>query len=223
MYAAAGGASLASRQARQKQRQNKQKQKLTNKATDLVAKTPQQKHFQNYTDNAIPRLSRVERGALKPPTLSQHERRHSASNYHLKESPKRGGIRESPSICIPVQKELQLPHTQSNLIQQHIHLPLQSTPSLQSQLPQITIPAGDGKLERRCSFIRQVEEMEKGQAQGILDKCNHICNFEVKKEAWEGSNIYTEYEKDVFGSLDYPFSEVNELGSHGAWHSLNGI
>ncbi|VEN62125.1 unnamed protein product [Callosobruchus maculatus] len=131
------------------------------------------------------------------------------------EPPKRGGIRESPSICIPVQKELQLPHTHSNLIQQHIHLPLQSTPSLQSQLPQITLPTGDGKLERRCSFIRQVEEMEKGQEQGILDKCNHICNFEIKKEEWEGSNFYTEYEKDFFGSMDYPFSECSQ--GRAAW------
>lgn len=204
MYAAAGGASLASRQARQKQRQNKQKQKLQNKATDLVAKQPQPKQFQNYTDPAVPRLSRVERGALKPP--QPNERRHSTSHYHLKELHHKSRIRESPSISIPVQNK-ELPPTPATLVQQN-HLPVHSTPSLQSQLPQIFIPEGDGKLERRCSFVRQVEEMEKCQEQGLLDRCNHICNFEIKKENWENTNFYTEYDRDAFGSLDYPFSEV---------------
>ncbi|KAG5876993.1 hypothetical protein JTB14_008504 [Gonioctena quinquepunctata] len=206
MYAAAGGASLASRQARQKQRQTKQKQQKQNKATDLIAKQPQAKQFQNYTDPAVPRLSRVERGALKPPT--QNERRHSTSNYHLKEPHHRARIRESPSISIPVQNSQihPQPPTPGTLIQ-HNHLPLLSTPSLQSQLPQIFIPE-DGNLERRCSFVRQVEEMEKGQEQSLLDKCNHICNFEIKDKQWENTNFYTDYDRDAFGSLEYPFSEV---------------
>ncbi|KAJ8929800.1 hypothetical protein NQ314_017397 [Rhamnusium bicolor] len=209
MYAAAGGASLASRQARQKQRQNKQKQQKQNKATDLLTKPPQAKHFQNYTDSAVPRLSRVERGALKPP-ITQNERRHSTSNYHLKEPHQRARIRESPSISIPVVQHNQIPQplTPGTLVQQN-HLPLHSTPSLQSQLPQIFIPEGEGKLERRCSFVRQVEEMEKCHEQGLLDRCNHICNFEIKDKQWETTaNFYTDYDRDAFGSLDYPFSEV---------------
>ncbi|KAJ8923199.1 hypothetical protein NQ315_001753 [Exocentrus adspersus] len=203
MYAAAGGASLASRQARQKQRQKKQQQKQ-NKATDLVSKQPQAKQFQNYTDPAVPRLSRVERGTLKPPT--QHERRHSTSNYHLKEPHQRARIRESPSISIPVVQNNQLPQplTPGTLVQEN-HVPIHSTPSLQSQLPQIFIPEGEGKLERRCSFVRQVEEMEKCQEQGLLDRCNHICNFEIKDTT---ANFYTEYDRDALGSLEYPFSEV---------------
>ncbi|KAJ8957445.1 hypothetical protein NQ318_004925 [Aromia moschata] len=215
MYAAAGGASLASRQARQKQRQNKQKQQKQNKATEL-SRQPQTKQFQNYTDPAVPRLSRVERGALKPP--AQHERRHSTSNYHLKEPQQRARIRESPSISIPVVQTNQAgqPLTPGTLVQ-HNHLPLHSTPSLQSQLPQILIPEGEGKLERRCSFVRQVEEMEKCQEQGLLDRCNHICNFEIKEKQWEANaGFYTDYDKDTFGSQDYPFSEVNVV--HGVGH-----
>lgn len=211
MYAAAGGASLASRQARQKQRQNKQKQKQQqSKAAELIAKAPQAKQFQNYTDPAVPRLSRVERGTLKPPSqIGQHERRHSTSNYHLKEPHHRAKIRESPSISIPVQPS-QLPPqppTPGTLVQQN-HLPVHSTPSLQSQLPQIFIPEGDGKLERRCSFVRQVEEMEKNQEQGLLDRCNHICNFEIKDNKQWDNTYYTSFDQDAFGSLDYPFSEV---------------
>lgn len=208
MYAAAGGASLASRQARQKQRQNKQKQQKQNKATELISKQPQAKQFQNYTDPAVPRLSRVERGTLKPP--APHERRHSTSNYHLKEPHQRARIRESPSISIPVVQNNQTPQplAPGSLGQQN-HLPVHSTPSLQTQLPQIFIPEGEGKLERRCSFVRQVEEMEKCQEQGLLDRCNHICNFEIKERQWDTTtNFYTDYDKDAFGSLDYPFSEV---------------
>lgn len=201
MYAAAGGASLASRQARQKQKQNKQKQQKQNKATELASRPPQAKQFQNYTDPLVPRLSRVERGTLKP--TPQNERRHSASNYHLKEPHHRSKIRESPSISIPVQNTptTALPHSP-----QHQHLPLFSTPSLQSQLPQIFIPE-DGNLERRCSFVRQVEEMEKHQEQGLLDNCNHICNFEFKERPWD-NKFYSEFDRDAFGSLEYPFSEV---------------
>lgn len=55
--------------------------------------------------------------------------------------------------------------------------------------------------------MRQVEEMEKCQEGGVLDKCNHFCNFEIKDAGWDVSpGAYTEY--DAFGSLDYPFSEV---------------
>lgn len=209
MYAAAGGASLASRQARQKQRQNKKAQLLKNqKATDLGLKPPQSKQFHNYTDQGVPKLSRVERNALRPPP--PHERRHSTSNYHLKE-PSKARIRESPSICIPVQNHLNQkepqPLTPCTLVQNH--LPIPQSPSIQSQLPQIFIPEGDKGLERRCSFVRQVEEMEKSQQGGVLDRCNHICNFEIKDKGWDNNPaFYSEYDRSAFGSLDYPFSEV---------------
>lgn len=210
MYAAAGGASLASRQARQKQRQNKKAQALKNQTPkELVAKPPQSKYFQNYTDPNVPRLSRVERNALRPPP--PQERRHSTSNY-LKETSK-ARIRESPSICIPVQnhltqKEPSQPLTPCTLVQNHLSIP--KSPSIQSQLPQICIPEGDKSLERRCSFVRQVEEMEKCPEGGVLDKCNHFCNFEIKDKGWENETaFFSEYDRSIFGSMEYPFSEVN--------------
>lgn len=196
MYAAAGGASLASRQARQKQKQ-KQLQALKNQK-ELKAHQPKQYH--NYTDDvaiAAPKLSRVERGALRPPP-GPHDRRHSASNYHLKEPPPKSRLKESPSICIPVQSHIKCTVPDSQLL---------SSPSL--QLPQILIPEGEGALERRCSFVRQVEEMEKCQEGGLLDRCNHLCNFEIKDRIWESK--YGDLDREVFGSLDYPFSEVNML------------
>lgn len=189
MYAAAGGASLASRQARQRQKQQKQQQLKNQK--EIKPHPPKQYH--NYTDDAIgqPKLSRVERGALRPPQ-APHERRHSASNYHLKEPPK-SRIRESPSISIPVQ-------SRPSLVENHV---VSASPSL--QLPQIFIPPeGGGGLERRCSFVRQVEEMEKCPEGGLLDKY-HLCNFEIKDRIWD--NKY-EFDRDMYGSLDYPFSEV---------------
>ncbi|KAL3272395.1 hypothetical protein HHI36_013872 [Cryptolaemus montrouzieri] len=57
MYAAAGGASLASRQARQRQRQNKQKtQRLHQAKAQNVPefKNIAAKHFHNYTDSPEP-------------------------------------------------------------------------------------------------------------------------------------------------------------------------
>ncbi|RZB39312.1 hypothetical protein BDFB_010653 [Asbolus verrucosus] len=197
MYAAAGGASLASRQARQRQRQNKKLQQLKNQKE---LKPHPAKQYHNYTDDAAgPKLPRVERGTLRPPQTA-HERRHSASNYHLKEPP-RSRLKESPSISIPVQRSH--PQPPCTLVENHVL----STPSL--QLPQILIPEGDGGLERRCSFVRQVEEMEKCQEGGLLDRCNHLCNFEIKDKVWETN--YGDFDKDVFGSLDYPFSEVIAL------------
>lgn len=195
MYAAAGGASLASRQARQKQRQQKTKQLKAQK--DAAPKAPQAKQFHNYTDAAAPRLSRVERGVLKPP--SQNERRHSTSNY-LKEPLAKARIRESPSICIPVHPVHASSHhwpqlPQLPLVQNHVET-----------LPQIFVPE-DGKLERRCSFVRQVEEVGKKE-EDVLDRCHHICNFEIKDKQWEANaQLYLD-ERDLFGSLDYPFSEV---------------
>lgn len=209
MYAAAGGASLASRQARQKQRQNKKAQLQKNqKPSDLLQRPQQKTQFHNYTDHGMPKLSRVERNALRPPIVN--DRRHSTFNY-LKE-PSRARIRESPSICIPVQnhlnqKEPAQPLTPCTLVQNT--LPIPHSPSIQSQLPQITIPEGDKSLERRCSFVRQVEEMEKSQEGGVLDRCNHICNFEIQEKSWDKNPaFYAEYDRSVFGSLDYPFSEV---------------
>uniref|UniRef100_A0AAR5QDT4 Uncharacterized protein n=1 Tax=Dendroctonus ponderosae TaxID=77166 RepID=A0AAR5QDT4_DENPD len=209
MYAAAGGASLASRQARQKQRQQKTKQLKAQK--DLAPKPPQAKQFHNYTDAAVPRLSRVERGVLKPP--SQNERRHSTSNY-LKEPHAKARIRESPSICIPVHPIHasshhlpQLPLSPTTLVQEN-HVENQSTLSLHNQLPQIFVPE-DGKLERRCSFVRQVEEVGKKE-EDVLDRCHHICNFEIKDKQWEANTQFYLDERDLFGSLDYPFSECSQ-------------
>lgn len=194
MYAAAGGASLASRQARNRQRQNKKQQQLKSH-TEL--KPHQAKQYHNYTDDAIvpPKLSRVERGTLRPPATPQ-ERRHSSSHYHLKEPAPKHRLRESPSISIPVQSH---PPPASTLVENHVL----SSPTL----PQILMPEDGGGLERRCSFVRQVEEMEKCHEGGLLDRCNHLCNFEIKDKAWE-THYTGELDKDVFGSLDYPFSEV---------------
>ncbi|XP_030745402.1 uncharacterized protein LOC115874391 [Sitophilus oryzae] len=208
MYAAAGGASLASRQARQKQRQQKSKQlKNAQKASEFPPKTPQAKQFHNYTDPAVPRLSRVERGALKPP--GANERRHSTSNY-LKEPQARARIRESPSISIPVQSSQnlpQLPLSPTTLVQ-HNHV--ESTYSLQGgQLPQIFVP-DDAPPERRCSFVRQVEEVGKKE-EDVLDRCHHLCNFEIRDGPWEThTQYYTDLEKEMYGSLDYPFSECSQ-------------
>ncbi|XP_066262727.1 uncharacterized protein [Euwallacea similis] len=208
MYAAAGGASLASRQARQKQRLQKTKQLKA--AKDLTPKPPHAKHFHNYTTDTVaaPRLSRVERGVLRPP--AQNERRHSTSNY-LKDPHPKARIHESPSICIPVQPLRasthhlhQLPLSPSTLVQEN-HVETQLSPP---QLPQIFVPE-DGKLERRCSFVRQVEEVGKRE-EDVLDRCNHICNFEIKDKQWEPQTQYYLEEKDVFGSLDYPFSECSQ-------------
>ncbi|XP_018333223.1 uncharacterized protein LOC108742486 isoform X2 [Agrilus planipennis] len=212
MYAAAGGASLASRQARQKQKKQKNEQlhqkTRSHKATDIASRAPHSRQYHNYTDPTEVKTSRVDRNVLRPPSL-QPERRHSTS--HLKE-PSRARIRESPSVLIPVQNHLnqlpqQQPLTPSTLVQEHA--PLQPSPSLQSQLPQITIPEGERTLERRCSFVRQVEEMEKGQ-EDLLDKCNHLSNFEVKdlNTSWENDLMYySEFHRGAFGSTEYPFSE----------------
>lgn len=199
MYAAAGGASLASRRAGQRQRQKKVAQLKSQRAGDLHQKA--QKQFHNYTEPDEVK----QRNVLRPPV--HHERRHSTSHY-LKE-PSKTRIRESPSISIPVIQNHQ-PLSPRRTAPPPNHLPIHSSPSIQSQLPQIHIPEGEeGKLERRCSFVRQVEEMEKCQESGVLDRCNHICNFEIKDVGWDNSHTYyTEYEQNIFGSLDYPFSEV---------------
>lgn len=215
MYAAAGGASLASRQARQKQRKQNKNERLQQLKNQKIGdmKLPAARQFQNYTEPKI-RLSRVERNALRPPTLQPEARRHSTS--HLKE-PSRARIKESPSVLIPIQNHLNQTHqhhhgppvTPSTLVQEHA-LELHPSCSIQSQLPQICIPEGENKLERRCSFVRQVEEMEKSQEGGLLDRCNHICNFEIKdKQLWDNNlTYYSEFHRSAFGSLDYPFSEV---------------
>ncbi|XP_044759932.1 uncharacterized protein LOC123317449 isoform X2 [Coccinella septempunctata] len=215
MYAAAGGASLASRQARQRQKQNKQKtQRLHQVKAQNVPefKNIAAKHFHNYTDSPEPPkvpLSKVDRGSLKPPSQNERRHSHSTSHYH----PGRAKIRESPSISIPVQNHQppNLPLTPTTLVQQHP--PLVSSPSIQSQLPQIFIPPeSEGKPERRCSFVRQVEEVEKRTAGDILDRCNHICNFEIKEKLWDNQHttFYSEYDRDIFGSLEYPFSEIHD-------------
>lgn len=231
MYAAAGGASLASRQARQRQRQNKKTEKLaklktqTQKNAQAIAasKAPtQSKQFHNlpanYQNSAI-KLSRVERNALKPP---QTERRHSTSN-HLKE-PARTKIRESPSILIPVLNHLShqqqqqqgkagQPLTPTTLVQNHV------PPSASMcHLPQLMVPVPPDvegghthDPERRCSLVRQFEEAEKAADKEAdeCDKTNHVYCFEVREKGPDGNPLmYTELDRAMFGSMDYPFSEV---------------
>ncbi|GLV34631.1 hypothetical protein CBL_09112 [Carabus blaptoides fortunei] len=220
MYAAAGGASLASRQARQRQRQTKKTEKLaklktqTQKTLQAVAasKVPtQSKQFHNlpanYQNTGI-KLSRVERNALKPPAT---ERRHSTSN-HLKE-PTRAKIRESPSILIPVlnhlsqQQKAGQPLTPSTLVQNHV------PPSVSMcHLPQLVVPPdveGTHDPERRCSLVRQYEEATADKEADECDKTNNVYCFEVRDIGPDGNPLtYTELDRTMFGSMDYPFSEV---------------
>ncbi|KAF5290791.1 hypothetical protein FQR65_LT11523, partial [Abscondita terminalis] len=227
MYAAAGGASLASRQARQKQRKQNKNDRLQQLKNQKLPdnKQKQNRQFQNYTEPKI-QLSRVERNALRPPTLQPESRRHSTS--HLKE-PSRARIKESPSVLIPIQNHLNQSHhhhhhgpslTPATLIQEHANIHPSS--SVQSQLPQILMPEGENKMERRCSFVRQVEEMEKCNEGDVLDRCNHICNFEIKeKEPWDSNlTYYSEFHRSAFGSLDYPFSECSQ--GRAAWQERQG-
>lgn len=223
MYAAAGGASLASRQARLKQRKqvkNDRLQQIKNQKVGDSKLPPRQ--FQNYTEPKI-KLSRIEQSAaLRPPPLHADARRHSTS--HLKE-PSKARIKESPSVLIPLPHHLNQSHHHHHHHQQHHHQDVPVTPctlvqehaslhpscSIQSQLPQIFIPEGENKLERRCSFVRQVEEMGKCQDEGLIDRCsNHICNLEIQdKQQWDNNlTYYSEFHRSAFGSLDYPFSEV---------------
>lgn len=219
MYAAAGGASLASRQARLKKKKQNKNDRLQQIKNQNIGDLRQNKNrqFQNYTEPKI-QLSRVERNALRPPPLQAESRRHSTS--HLKE-PSRARIKESPSVLIPIQNHLNQSQQQHHQHHQHHpftphhtlvqeHAPLHPSSSIQSQLPQILIPEGENKLERRCSFVRQVEEMEKCHEGDVLDRCNHICNFEIKDDKPWDSNLtyYSEFHRSAFGSLDYPFSEV---------------
>ncbi|KAF5293510.1 hypothetical protein FQA39_LY02995 [Lamprigera yunnana] len=226
MYAAAGGASLASRQARQKQRKQNKNDRLQQLKNQKLPDKQKQRQFQNYTEPKI-QLSRVERNALRPPTLQPESRRHSTS--HLKE-PSRARIKESPSVLIPIQNHLnqsqQHHHNQgpvlipNTAIQEHGGI--RPSSSIQSQLPQILMPEGEDKMERRCSFVRQVEEMEKCHEGDLLDRCNHICNFEIKdKQPWDSNlTYYSEFHRSAFGSLDYPFSECSQ--GRAAWQERQG-
>lgn len=226
MYAAAGGASLASRRAGNRQRQNKKNQKTEQlkapppKAVPVAAvpKPPQSKQFHNLpanyiqsnqtTQSSVVKLSRVERNALRPPAA---ERRHSTAN-HLKEHT-RAKIRESPSIMLPVsQNHLAQPLTPTTLVQNHVQL----SPSI-CHLPQILVPpdldsAQAHDPERRCSLVRQYEEAEKAENNPVTtpgcDHSTHMC-FEIKKKGSDGNPfMYTELDRAMFGSMEYPFSEV---------------
>lgn len=217
MYAAAGGASLASRQARQRQRQNRKNEKqaqLKNKtpvapALQQPLKPPQSKQFHNLSPNyqaSTLMLSRVERNALKPPAPVT-ERRHSSTQLnHLKEPP-RARIRESPSILIPVQNHCPKQHlpksqplTPTTLVQNHIPF----SPSF--ALPQILVPETEpGKEnERRCSLVRQCEEAEKCEQEPDKGLC-----LDLKDRGPDGNPLlYSELDRSFFGSLEYPLSEV---------------
>lgn len=204
MYAAAGGASLASRQARQRQRKQKQNTRLAQMKKGEEKSLTYGKHFQNYTEPKV-KLSRVEINALKPPTQPEL-RRHSTSHLNKPEH-SRSRIKQSPSILIPIHNTTTQPLTPCALVQEHP--PLNHSPSIQSNLPQIFIPDDERRLERRCSFVRQVEEMDKCQESGLLDRCNHICNFKIEDPNWDNNmKYYSEFHRSAFGSIDYPFSEV---------------
>lgn len=216
MYAAAGGASLASRQARQRQRQNRKNEKqaqLKNKAAatsgPLAAplKPPQSKQFHNLSPGyqaSTLMLSRVERNALKPPAPT--ERRHSSTQLNHMKDPTKPRIRESPSMLIPVhnhcprQPPKSQPLTPTTLVQNHIPF----SPSF--ALPQILVPESEpGKEnERRCSLVRQCEEAEKCEEEH--DKC---LILDLKDRGPDGNPLlYSELDRAFFGSLEYPISEV---------------
>lgn len=227
MYAAAGGASLASRQARNRQRLDKKNKKTEQlKAPPpkpvpaaVVPKAPQSKQFHNLPANYIQsnqtqssavKLSRVERNALRPPGPA--ERRHSTAN-HLKE-PARARIRESPSIMLPVQNQNHLtqPLTPTTLVQNHVP----PSPSVCNR-PQILVPpdldsAQAHDPDRRCSLVRQYEEAEKADKNPATttgcDHSTHMC-FEIRQKGSDGNPLmYTELDRAMFGSMEYPFSEV---------------
>lgn len=214
MYAAAGGASLASRKARQGQRQNRKNEKVAqakSKAATAAAvvplKPPQSKQFHNLSPNyqaSTLMLSRVERNALKPPVTT--ERRHSSTMAnHLKE-PAKPRIRESPSMLISVQNHCprqqpkSQPLTPTTLVQNHIPF----SPSF--TLPQILVPESEpGKEnERRCSLVRQCEEAEKFEGEPEKSLC-----LELKDRGIDGNPLmYSELDRAIFGSMEYPMSEV---------------
>lgn len=216
MYAAAGGASLASRQARQRQRQNRKNEKQAQLKKQgapvtgpLVAplKPPQSKQFHNLSPNyqaSTLMLSRVERNALKPPVTT--ERRHSSTFSNTLKEPTRPKIRESPSMLIPVhnhypkQQPKSQPLTPTTLVQNHI--PFSPT----FTLPQILVPESEpGKEnERRCSLVRQCEEAEKCEEEPDKNLC-----LELKDRGPDGNPLmYSELNRAIFGSMDYPISEV---------------
>lgn len=213
MYAAAGGASLASRQARQRQRQNRKNEKkaiasnkaVANTAASQPLKPPQSKQFHNLSPNyqaSTLMLSRVERNALKPPASTVRRHSSTLSTNALKE-PQKHRIHESPSILIPLQNHLPKSQTltPTTLVQNHIPF----SPSF--TLPQISVPepGEPGKEnERRCSLVRQCEEAEKCEAEpekGLL--------LDLREVGPDGNPImYAELDRNLYGSLEYPMSEV---------------
>lgn len=217
MYAAAGGASLASRQARQKQRQtrkNENQKKLVAKAAPIVVpqplKPPQSKQFHNLSPNyqaSTLMLSRVERGALKPPQSTTRRHSSTLSTNNLKE-PSKPRMRESPSMLIPLQNHLPKsqsqpkcqPLTPTTLVQNHIPF----SPSF--ALPQIMVPESEpGKEnERRCSLVRQCEEAEKCE---VEPERNLL--LDLRDVGPDGNPLlYAELDRNLYGSLEYPMSEV---------------
>lgn len=215
MYAAAGGASLASRKARQAgqmKKKNEKAKQLQGKAVGATAaattlKPPQSKQFHNLQSSTL-MLSRVERGTLKPPvqTVRRHSSTLSHSSTNLKSPCHKQLIRESPSMLLPLQNHLpryppkSQPLTPTTLVQNHIPF----SPSF--ALPQILIPESEpGKEnERRCSLVRQCEEAEK--CEGEQEK-NLL--LELRDVGPDGNPLlYSELDKNFYGSMEYPMSEV---------------
>lgn len=206
MYAAAGGASLASRRAGQRQRQNLKEKKAQLKKQGVTGplaaplKPPQQR-FANLQSSTL-MLSRVERNALKPPVPT--ERRHSSTLNTLKE-PARPKIKESPSMLIPVHNHYprqpkSQPLTPTTLVQNHVPF----SPSF--TLPQILVPESEpGKEnERRCSLVRQCEEAEKCE-----EEPDKGLFLELKDRGPDGNPLmYSELNRCIYGSMEYPMSEV---------------
>lgn len=217
MYAAAGGASLASRKARQgKKNQKAEAAKLANKAVgptnaSKTLQPPQSKQFHtlspSYQSSTL-MLSRVERGALKPPAANIRRHSSTLSTNNLKE-PQKPKIRESPSMLIPLHNHMprnipkSQPLTPTTLVQNHIPFPV--SPSY--TLPQIKFPECEpGKEnERRCSLVRQCEEAEKNEDE------NQEKNILVDlRDVGPDGNLlmYAEFDRQLYGSMEYPMSEV---------------
>lgn len=217
MYAAAGGASLASRKARQagqkknlKNEKAKQLQsKATAAATTATLKPPQSKQFHNLQSSTL-MLSRVERGTLKPPVAAVNRRHsstltHSSTNLRAKSPAPR--IRESPSMLLPLQNHLakgkSQPLSPTTLAQNHLPV------SRSFALPQILIPESEpGKEhERRCSLVRQCEEAEKVDPEDL----EKTLLIDLRDVGTDGNPLlYSELDKNFYGSLEYPMSEVWE-------------
>lgn len=259
MYAAAGGASLASRRKAKTTSKNEKQKQLASKVVPIVAaktlQPPQSKQFHNLSPNyqaSTLMLSRVERGTLKPPQSTVRRHSSTSSTNNLKE-PNQKRMHPSPSMLIePNQKRIhpspsmlldphpkrmhqspsmlleanhrRMHHSPSMLIPLQNHLPKsQSQPKCQPltpttlvqnhipisasfALPQINMPESEpGKEnERRCSLVRQCEEAEKCE-----NEPEKNLLIDLRDIGQDGNPLlYSELDKNFYGSLEYPMSEV---------------